>query len=90
MTLSKCSSCGAEIVWGYNLKTDRRIPVDCNAQVDDKAVCYVLRPRQSDGVVEAGRIEPNEVDRLRAEGLKVGVNHFQTCPNARQHNRRKK
>lgn len=88
MTTSKCSSCTAEIIWGYNLKTGKCIPVDCNAPIVDSSIIYVLRQRQGDGVVEAGRIQPNEVERLRAEGLRVGVNHFQTCPNAKHHRKK--
>ncbi len=83
--MSKCRSCGAEIIW-VKLKSGKSHP--CNPGYwrykEDGGNDRLIT---SDGRVVAGTIiihpEPKEM------GLPKGmVSHFATCPNADKHRRR--
>jgi hypothetical protein len=71
--VSRCRSCGAEIVWAMHEFTRRRMPLDAepieagNVALED-GVARVLRPNS-----------PYQGPRY--------VSHFATCPNAKEHRR---
>lgn len=79
--MSKCKSCGAEIIWIKMKGTGKAMPVDA------KKITYSenLHPGAKDAltlVTENGTIVRTQFD---PGGDKVGyTSHFATCPNAAQ------
>jgi hypothetical protein len=76
--MSKCSSCGSEIIWAKT-ENGKAMPLDA-APVDPTKVdgtCLLI-----DGVARFGAIDaPTREPRY--------VSHFATCPNAAKHRRKR-
>ena len=79
-TMSRCRSCGAEILW-IKMKSGKAMPV--NAQ----AVPYWERPGAAGKVVtSAGEVVSCEfTGEARTVHTMGYISHFSTCPNANKH-----
>lgn len=80
--MSKCKSCGAEILW-IKMQSGKAMPVD------PKQVMYWKKQKGSEKVVTPnGEVVSCELvgDLQNATGIGY-VSHFSTCPFAGQHRR---
>lgn len=83
MKMSKCASCGADIVWARS-SSGRKIPVD----VDPDASGNVLL-EDRDGDVFAVIVSSLRASNSQETGHVLRTSHFQTCPQAKWWRRRK-
>jgi len=65
---STCKGCGRPIVWGLNITTGKRVPLDPSPLVYE-----VFHGK--DDATECVRAEPEE-------GVTLMTSHFNTCPKA--------
>lgn len=75
MLHSKCKSCGAKIIW-IQTRRNKWIPVDYEPVFAKGGEKNVFR---NDG----------KMYRSAPEGAEVYITHFATCPNAKEHRRKK-
>ena len=82
MTLGRtCRSCGAEIAWGVNEQTRRRMPLDPDIVMTGLRFAVVGQTQdEQHGLVDV--VAKTDVGPGR-------VSHFATCPNAGQHRRKR-
>ena len=81
--MSRCKSCGAEIIWIKMVGTGKLMPCDA-APISYKTVLPGIRDAMAlvtkDGRVTRGLFDP--------DSKQIGyVSHFATCPNANNHRR---
>ena len=74
--MANCRSCNAPMIWAKNVATGKSIPLDANPEAEGKTR-YRLIVDQCEKVTEPTK-EPTY------------VSHFETCPNANQHNKKVK
>lgn len=76
--ISKCKSCGRDIIWATS-------PTGANLPLDARPVTpYRLQP----STTPPGKIYavPSEAD-IKGADMKLRISHFLTCPNAAQHSK---
>lgn len=74
---TRCKSCGADIVWGVNKATGKKIPLNASPQG-----LYAVRVSNGQTVCVPVR------DYVKMKGdadVSILTNHFLTCPNADRH-----
>lgn len=76
--MSKCRSCGAEIIW-IKMGSGKRMPCDKDP------VTFTRGGGPESFVTPEGKVERGKRSK---EGLTGYISHFATCPNANQHRRR--
>ena len=81
--MSKCRSCGAEIIW---IKTAGRKAMPCNPE----QVAYWQEKKGSEKIVTPnGEVVSAELSGIPGKQTGIGyISHFATCPNADKHRRR--
>lgn len=77
--MSKCRSCGAEIVW-IKMESGKSMPCD------RELVTFISGGGPQTFVTPAGKVERGR--RSNKGDLTGYISHFATCPNANQHRRR--
>lgn len=82
--MSRCRSCGAEIIWIRSSKTGKMIPCDPEPIPFKLEIARGERFVLADGDVCCGyrTDKPEEAQRTGY------ISHFATCPNAAEHRRR--
>jgi len=80
LTVKKCGSCQAPIVWART-DHDRRIPLDAEPAPAGNFIVSSDRGGGDPLAIYVGKVA-TPADTLRY------VSHFVTCPNAKQHRRR--
>lgn len=88
MKPAQCRSCGAPVIWAINERTKKRAPIDAEP-ADNGPIVFVHDPGFGGDPEYRVLAKADRVDGavLRAAGIRPAfyTNHFQTCPNARQH-----
>lgn len=81
--MSKCRSCGAEIVW-IRMDSGKKMPCDA------APVTYWAKMGGTEKIVTPnGEVVSCELQGELANATGVGyISHFSTCPNADKHRRR--
>lgn len=77
--MSKCGSCGAEIVWAKTA-AGRKMPLDNTPHPAGRI------DLGADGFATV--LGAKRATEVQVEGRKLYQSHFATCPNAAQHRRR--
>lgn len=76
--MSKCKSCGAEIVWTETTR-GRRMPVDAEPSERGNVLVAGLKPEPMPKAYVYGSLEALQ---LRDQGVELHAAHHATCPNA--------
>ena len=81
--MSKCRSCGAEIVW-IKMASGKKMPCDASP------VTYWAKMGGTEKIVTPnGEVVSCELQGDHADATGIGyISHFSTCPNAAKHRRR--
>jgi hypothetical protein len=79
---AKCRSCPAPVMWATHVETRRANPLDAQPSPDGN--CEVRRGVHSTTLYYR-MLSGEELERARAEGKRLYLSHFATCPNARRH-----
>lgn len=90
--MSKCKSCGAEIIW-IKTKSGKTMPCDAQAHYyfDNKESLPSMfghEPGKAVFITEDGETHTGWQDDMAGD-FKGYTSHFATCPNASQHRRSK-
>jgi hypothetical protein len=74
----KCRSCNAEIEWRKNEKSRQLAPID--AAPDDQGNIFLSADQETYEVLTG-----EELTKARLSMCQLHTNHFQKCPNKKQH-----
>ena len=77
--MPNCNSCSAPIIWATNARTGRKMPL--NAEPDPVAGNVLV----CDGTADV--LREHDAAEARANGVKLHLSHFATCPAAEKHRR---
>jgi len=84
--ISKCRSCGREIVWTLTEK-GKKMPCDLTPTVDTKGAFFLFRRGGYVEAIACWSEHPSAVT-ARSRCNNLYPSHFSTCPHAGEHRRR--
>lgn len=87
--MTPCKSCGALMIWARSSKSGANVPLDARPVTgqEDERVRPWTTVFSRETVAGNEVCTPGHYDAVYTQGP-VYVNHFATCPNAKEHRRR--